>query len=76
MRGTTFPIALVPHFAMMTVNPQARTPVKTSSITFNRPLVRPLTTASTSKPSTSSITAAARMILLARACSRFFAART
>src|SRR5947209_322817 len=74
--GRTLPIAAVPHFTTTSVNPMANTAVRPNSRTLTDPLATLLTIASTSKPRMSSITAAPRMILLARSCSKSFAAST
>ena len=67
--ATTRRIACVPHLATITVKPAASTAVSESCRTSSLPCVRLLTTARTSSPSTSSMTAAARMILLETSCS-------
>src|SRR5256885_16179709 len=57
--------AVVPQTAMTTVNAAARAAIKAISKKLTRPRAKLLTIASTIRPRTSSMTAAARMTLLA-----------
>ena len=69
-------MVFVPHMTTMIVKPMASVAVRANSRKFTFPLARLLTSARIRRPSTSSITAAARMIRLARSCKRPLAART
>lgn len=69
-------MACDPQWPTTTVNPAASNAVSESCSTSNLPRVRLLTTARTSSPRTSSMTAAARMTLLEISLSSPFAERT